>query len=338
MHLYITEQGSSIRKQGNHIHVSKGNRLLGDYIIDGIESATFMGSVSASSDALFALSNSGASVVFLDRQGRFKGKLAPPSAKNVSLKLAQYNAFQDPNRSFELAKDYVVQKIQNGYAVLDACAKNSHNPFTFNDRQKFQSALKSAIDCEAPDKNKLRGYEGAAAKLYFANFGKCLMHGITFTSRKFHPCTDPVNAILSLGYAFTSKRIETMLESYGLDPTIGFLHEPEYGRSSLALDILEEFRQPLVDRLVLKLFNRKILTGEHFTRANEAPKTPVQLTHEGMQAFIQQYEETYNGPNRIYTDSENISWSSLIRQRVEALRRALLDNTELNPFLNQEVA
>ena len=338
MHLYITEQGSNIRKNGNHIHISKGNRLLGDYILDDIESATFMGSVSASSDALFTLSNNGASVVFLDRQGRFKGKLTSPSARNVSLKLAQYNAFQDPNRSFELAKDYVVQKIQNGYAVLDAYSKNQHSSFTFDDRKKFQTTLQSAIDCEAPDKNKLRGYEGAAAKLYFANFGKCLMHGTTFTSRKFHPCTDPVNAILSLGYAFTGKRIETMLESYGLDPTIGFLHEPEYGRSSLALDILEEFRQPLVDRLVLKLFNRKILKGEHFTRANEAPETPVQLTREGMQTFIQQYEETYNGPNRIYTGNENLSWSSLIRQRVEALRRALLDNTELNPFLNQEVA
>ena len=311
MHLYITEQGSSIRKNGNHLHISKGNRILGDYILDDIESATFMGSISASSDALFALSKNGASIIFLDRQGRFKGKLA---------------------------KDYVVQKIQNGYAVLDAYSKNQHNSFTFENRQKFQSALKSAKDCESPDKNKLRGYEGAAAKLYFANFGKCLMHGIMFTNRKFHPCTDPVNAILLLGYAFTGKRIETMLESYGLDPTIGFLHEPEYGRSSLALDILEEFRQPLVDRLVLKLFNRKILTGEHFTRANEAPETPMQLTHEGMQTFIQQYEETYNGPNRIYMGYETLSWSSLIRQRVEALRRALLDNTELNPFLIQEVA
>ena len=338
MHLYVTEQGSSIRKSGNHIHISKGDRLLGDYVIDEIETATFMGSVSASSDALFAISNTGANVIFLDRQGRFKGKLAPPSAKNVSLKIAQYDAFQDPIRSFELAKNYVLQKIQNGYTLLDSYSKNQHNSFTFDNRKKLQAALQAAQDCDAPDKNKLRGHEGAAAKLYFANFGKCLMHGTAFAGRKFHPCTDPVNAVLSLGYAFTGKRIETTLEGYGLDPTLGFLHEPEYGRPSLALDILEEFRQPLVDRLVLKLFNRKILTGQDFVRANEAPETPVQLTRKGMQTFIQHFEEAYNGPNRIYTDSENISWSSLIRLRVEALRRALLDNTELKPFPSQEAA
>lgn len=324
MNLYITEQGTNIRKQGNHLLLTKSGRLLGDYIISEISSVNIMGAVSISSDAMASLNHAGACVAFLDRAGRFKGKYASQTAKNVHLRLAQYDAFRDPQESFEIARGFVVSKLRHGIALLNACDKNPHNPFRFGARDAMQKSLQSVEDYVGPDKNILRGIEGNAARIYFSCFAQCLMNGIEFPGRKFHPCTDPVNSLLSLGYAFTAKRIETLLETYGFDPAIGYLHEPEYGRPSLALDILEEFRHPLVDRLVLKIFNRKFIGIADFIRKGESADSPLQLTRDGMAAFIRHYEEFCDSPNRVVPGNEGASWNSLMRLRVGELRRRLL--------------
>ena len=324
MNLYITEQGTSIRKQGNHLRLTKADKLVGDYLISEISSVYIMGAASISSDAMASLNDAGASVAFLDRGGRFKGKYASQSAKNVYLRLTQYDAFRDRHESFEIARGFVVSKIESGIALLNACDKNPHNPFRFHTREAMQNSLHSAINYAGTDKNTLRGIEGNAAKIYFSSFAQCLMNGIRFPGRKFHPCTDPVNALLSLGYAFTAKRIEALLETYGFDPAIGFLHEPEYGRASLACDMLEEFRHPLVDRLVLKMLNRKFIGATDFVRKSDSDDSPLQLTREGMAAFIRHYEEFCDSPNRVVPDNEGASWNSLMRLRVEALRRRLL--------------
>ena len=324
MNLYITEQGTSIRKQGNHLRLTKADKLVGDYLISEISSVNIMGAASISSDAMASLNDAGANVAFLDRGGRFKGKYAPQTAKNVYLRLAQYDAFRDRHESFEIARGFVVSKIESGIALLNSCDKNPHNPFHFDTRPAMQKSLQSAMDCSGTDKNTLRGIEGNAAKIYFSSFAQCLMNGIYFPGRKFHPCTDPVNALLSLGYAFTAKRIEALLETYGFDPAIGFLHEPEYGRASLACDMLEEFRHPLVDRLVLKMLNRKFIGATDFVRKSDSDDSPLQLTREGMAAFIRHYEEFCDSPNRVVPDNEGASWNSLMRLRVEALRRRLL--------------
>ena len=101
MNLYITEQGTSIRKQGNHLRLTKADKLVGDYLISEISSVNIVGAASISSDAMASLSDAGASVAFLDRGGRFKGKYASQSAKNVYLRLAQYDAYRDEQNSFE---------------------------------------------------------------------------------------------------------------------------------------------------------------------------------------------------------------------------------------------
>lgn len=339
MNLYITEQGTSIRKQGNHLRLTKADKLVGDYLISEISSVNIVGAASISSDAMASLSDAGASVAFLDRGGRFKGKYASQSAKNVYLRLAQYDAYRDEQNSFEFAKEFVVTKLQRGIALLDACHKNPHNPFRFDARPTMQKALQSAMDCSGTDKNTLRGIEGNAARIYFCSFAQCLMNGIHFPGRKFYPSTDPVNALLSLGYAFTAKRIETLLETYGFDPAIGFLHEPEYGRASLACDILEEFRHPLVDRLVLKMLNRKFIGAADFVRKDNSDEGPLQLTRKGMAKFIGHYEDFCNSPNRVVPDNEGASWNSLMRLRVEALRRRLLKKEQSSGGnTNQEAA
>lgn len=323
MNLYVTEQGTSIRKQGNHLRLLKNDDCIGDYLITDISSLNVMGAASISSDALTALDSVGASISFLDRGGRFKGKFLSHASKNVHLRLAQYDAFRDEHDSFEIARDFVITKLQHGIALLDACDRNPHNPFRFENRGMMQKSFQAALDCAGPDKNVLRGIEGNGARIYFSCFAKCLMGDVAFPGRKYHPCTDPVNSLLSLGYAFTAKRVEALLESYGFDPAIGFLHEPEYGRASLALDILEEFRHPLVDRLVLKIFNRKFITENDFVHSARED-APLCLSRSGMVTFIRHYEEYCESPNRVEAGNESVSWNSLMRLRIEALRRRLL--------------
>lgn len=331
MHLYITEQGTRIRKQGNHLHLSKDNKLVGDYLISEISSINIIGAASISTDAISSLNNAGTNISLLNHSGHFMGKFSPQSAKNVYLRLAQYEIYHNKQKSFDIAKEFVITKIQRGITLLETCNKNPHNPFHFNSRPTMQKSLRSAIDYCGPDKNILRGIEGYAARTYFSCYAKCLINNFDFPGRKFHPCTDLVNSLLSLGYAFTTRKIETMLESYGFDTAIGYLHEPEYGRPSLALDILEEFRHPLVDRLVLKILNRKFIDKNDFIHKNSSKDSPIQLTQDGMKKFISHYEEYFNSQNRIASENKLSSWNTLLRQRIETLRQQILKQSETIP-------
>jgi CRISPR-associated protein Cas1 len=177
----------------------------------------------------------------------------------------------------------------------------------------------------------VRGYEGAAAKLYFQEFSKCLLHGRVFPGRKYHPSTDPVNALLSFGYSFVAREIEATLEACGLDPYIGFFHEVTYGRASLSLDLMEEFRHPLVDRLVLRIFNKKMLDDNDFEEKDMGGQ--MYLKKESLKIFIRQYEEWCNKKNRTWTgDDKEMSWRMVMWKQAEKLRNCIMNGNDYAPF------
>jgi len=330
MHLYITEQGTRLSKRGNHLLLAKGGEVLKEVLFDDIEGAMLFGAVNPTSDALSALLSSGSDVSFFSSNGRLKGRLVSNVGKNVGLRLLQYDAFRDEGRSFDIAKGFVLRKIENGIKVLNSYNVNAHNPFKFENRALLEKNLEQIRQLSNGDKNTLRGYEGYGAKLYFENFAKCLMHGIDFKGREYRPCKDPVNTLLSLGYTFVANSLESLIESYGLDTAIGFLHEPSYGRASLAFDLLEEFRHPFVDRLVLKLLNCKLINRNDFEK-NEGTEG-LRLKPSAMRTFIRVYEEFCDSSNRICKDNGEVSWRKVFRQRVESFRGLLLDSHE-TPFV-----
>jgi len=327
MHLYVTEQGTRLNKCGEHLVVQRNGCSIDDVLLSEVDSLSLFGALYPTTDAILALLDRGVEISLLSRGGHFKGRIVPSMGKNVPLRLKQYDAFCNPEISFEIARGCVVRKLRGGLLLLSSYSYNAHNDFCFTERAEFLENLERLRLYTGNDKDVLRGYEGLGAKLYFQAFARCLKHGIGFPGRKYYPSTDPVNALLSFGYSFVARNMESLLESVGIDPAIGFLHEPSYGRASLALDMLEEFRHPFVDRLVLGLFNRRYIVPDDFeNRAEEGTSGQLYLKPDAVKVFIRAYEEQCEAPNRTYADYRDLSWRQVFRRRVESLRQSLMKN------------
>ncbi|ACX75149.1 CRISPR-associated protein Cas1 [Fibrobacter succinogenes subsp. succinogenes S85] len=330
MHLYVTEQGTRLGKNGGHLVVQRDGCTIDDILLSEVDSLSLFGAVHPTTDAMLALLDKGADIAFLSSGGRYRGRLVSAVGKNVPLRLCQYDVFRDDDRAFALAKSCVVRKLENGLRVLEAYSKNPHNSFRFENRDEYLRNLNAVRRLQGFDRDELRGFEGNGARIYFENFGRCLACGLDFPGRKYHPSTDPVNALLSFGYTLTARSLESLLESYGMDPMLGYLHEPSYGRNSLAQDMLEEFRHPLVDRLVLFLFNRRVLVADDFEQRNDENSSgQLFLKPEKMRVFLHHYEDFVARPNGIYQGLANLPWRSVMRLRVEAFRRLLLEGVEM---------
>jgi len=329
--LYVTEQGAYIRKKGPRIQVVKDDELLADRSVKDVGTLVMFGGVHPTTDAMLAILDNGGDVAMMTQNGHFKGKMVSAKGKNSILRVSQYALFTDESRRGEMARRYVEAKIRNGIDVLLDYHYSNSNPYRLDDRIRGQfegicaSLAKSGIPADS-----LRGYEGAGARLYFGEFGKCLLHGRQFPGRIYRPSTDAVNALLSFGYSFVAREIEAMLEACGLDPYIGFFHELTYGRASLSLDLMEEFRHPLVDRLVLRLFNKKMLGDDDFETVGEDGQ--VYLKKESLKIFIRHYEEWCNRRNRTWTDEREISWRKAMWTQAEKLRHCIMNGVEYTPF------
>lgn len=305
MQLYITEQGARINKFGNHLMVLKEGRQVGDFLLPDIESVSLFGAVHPTTEAMLALLEKGADIAFLSYGGHYRGRLTSGFGKNVFLRLEQFEAYRNPARSFSIAKSCVMRKLENGLRILDAYHRNCHNQFRFDERNEYLGNLKAVRDYCGVDRDILRGYEGNGARLYFKCFARCLSCDLKFPGREYRPCKDPVNALLSLGYSLVTRSLTFLAEGVGLDPMIGFLHEPSYGRNSLACDLVEEFRQ------------------------DENGLQQVFLTHEGMKKFLRYYEEYCESPNRVCRGIEDVPWRKVMRMRVDEFRRSLQNNDEM---------
>ncbi len=327
-YLYLTEQGAYIRKKGPHIQVVKESEILAELAIKEVEGLLLFGAVHPTSEAMLALLEAGADIAFMTQNGHFKGRLTSASGKNSVLRAKQYETFSKPQYKLEMARKYVSAKIKNGIEVLYAYHRNPNNPFEFYDREKLREIAEKALYAESME--SLRGFEGAAARIYYANFGRCLMHGRTFPGRIFHPSTDPVNAILSFGYSFIAREIQSMLDALGLDPYIGFFHEVTYGRASLSLDLMEEFRHPVVDRLALRLFNKNMLDDNDFETNPETQQ--VYLKKESLKIFIRHYEEWANEKNRTWGENLETSWRQAMWKQGEKLRHSIENDEPYTPF------
>jgi len=158
-------------------------------------------------------------------------------------------------------------------------------------------------------------------------------HGLQFSGRNRRPPRDPVNALLSYGYVLVGNRILSILEGMGFDPYIGFLHQIDYGRPSLALDILEEFRGPIVDRLVINLANKGILRNEDFEKRGDGG---VYLTRDAQKVFFREFEKWMDGKFKVA--GGELSFRGLLKRQVQRLAWTVKRRTPYEPFCLSEPA
>jgi CRISPR-associated protein Cas1 len=326
--LYITEPGVYVKKKGPHIQVVKDEEILADRTIADIKCLVMFGGAHVTSDAMLALLGNGCDVAFMSQNGQFKGRMVSAAGKNSILRACQYGTFTDPSKRLGMARRYVLAKVKNGMQVLEDYHHSGKSEFHFHERPNLEQICQH-VETNCADMPSLFGYEGAAAREYFGAYGRLFTHGRTFPGRKFHPSTDPVNALLSFGYTMVSRELQAILDALGLDPFIGFFHEVSYGRASLTLDLMEEFRHPFVDRLVVRLFNKQMVTDEDFETQEDGQ---VFLKKDSLKLFIRHYEEWANKVNRTWGDGGELSWRQVMWKQGEKLRHALENNSEYLPF------
>jgi len=338
-YLYLTEQGSILRKIGNRLVVEKEDAILLDRPYHKLDAVLVFGNVQITTQAMIELMDCGIPLSFLSRQGEARGQLEPARGKNIPLRLAQYQLHAQPERCLALARQIIAAKLANSAAVLAHFGdrEESGSMETQVALQQLAGAGEKAL--QAPSLEALDGVEGAAARLYFDTLMRRNKSGLTWPGRVKHPATDPINALLSFGYTLVVNELAGLLEAVGLDSYLGVLHQLDYGRRSLAFDLVEAFRAPLVDRMVLTLLNRRQFGEADFEtlRAEtEAPGTTaagLYLRPEPAKHFLHEYEIwMLHSPQ----DHTLPGFRALLRAEVEGwagpLRAAPAEN-HFQPFL-----
>jgi CRISPR-associated protein Cas1 len=221
----------------------------------------------------------------------------PAPAKNVSLRVNQYQTFADPAKALSLAKAAVRAKVCNQRTLLMRSLRSRSLDEADEARGSDEPAARDMADLlpridRAAGLDSLLGLEGQAAALYFSQFGRMLKaappgEGFDFLKRNRRPPRDPVNALLSFAYAILAKDCFSAVCTVGFDPYLGFFHAGKHGRPSLALDLMEEFRAVIADSVVLTLINTRAVTPGDFLTWRDA----CQMTDEGRRRFFVAYEQ-----------------------------------------------
>lgn len=228
------------------------------------------GNVMVSPALMHRLADEGKSLVLLDDSGRFKARLEGPVSGNILLRQAQHAKAGDAPFALDLARNIVAGKLKNSRAVLMRGAREASQDEEAKVLGRVADNLAASLRAakEAPDMDTLRGVEGEAARGYFSALNLVVKpqarEHFSLNGRTRRPPLDRFNALLSFLYSMLMNDCRSALEAAGLDPQLGFLHAVRPGRAALALDMQEEFRSILSDRLALTLINRSQLTADDF--------------------------------------------------------------------------
>jgi CRISPR-associated protein Cas1 len=348
--LYLTEQGAVLHKHGERLVVTKDKVTLLDVPCHEIDAVLLFGSVQITTAAVRELMEQGIEMALLTRRGRLLCQLTPPMAKNVPLRLAQYERSKDAQFALAFARTVVGAKVRNGLGVARQYAYNYKGHGLESELRELE-AHGPRIDA-VQTAGELFGVEGNAARTYFSAFGKMIRTGLIFPGRRKRPAPDPINALLSFGYTLLFNEIASLLDGVGFDPYIGFFHKPDYGRPSLAADLVEEFRAPVIDRLTLRLINTRVFdAGDFYAHPSSGS---MYLKRESLAKYFTQYEAAVgepetgmDGPIDPGTPSPPTEGTSrrekgtaqkagsvraLLRRQVYRLQRTLLDGVPYEPF------
>jgi len=327
--LYITEQGAYLRKKGNTVWLEKSGEKILEMPIKDVHLLLLFGKVQISVQAMLALLDKGCDISMLTADGHFRGRVNSALGKNSKLRRIQHTKSEDREYVLEFSKNVTFAKISNGIKLLRDFHNNRNNPVKIDCFDELGKYLDKITEAESTE--ELRGYEGNAARIYFRKgFRKCLINKLGFKTREYFPSPDPVNALLSFGYSFISREMQGILDAFGLDPYIGFFHKIKYGRASLSLDMIEEFRHCYIDRLVLNLLNKKMLDRDDFY-FNEK-RGGSYLKKDALKVFIKQFEEFALKENVSYGKGK-YSFRKILWEQVDKIKKSLEKDLHYKPYI-----
>lgn len=269
--LYVTTPESYLAREGENILIKVKDEIRFRVPIHNLEGIVCFGYLGASPSAMHLCCEKGVELSFLTPNGKFLARVSGEVSGNVLLRRKQYRWADEEHEKLRLAKRFVEAKIHNSRRVLQRAIRDHSDLIVDDGIDNTIGRMKDMIRRveTASSVDSVRGIEGEAANAYFSRFDSLIMNQkehFTFDERIKRPPTDYVNALLSFIYTLLAHECISALETVGLDPQVGYLHTDRPGRKSLALDVMEELRPYLADRMVLTLINRKQVSESGFVR------------------------------------------------------------------------
>lgn len=289
--LYILTPESYVFHRNENICVSVGEVEKVSIPASQVDSIVFVGKNAFSTPLLEFCSEHGITITFLNQYGRFYGRVCGSASGNVLLRKRQYESLKDETFAYCTVQNILMGKFRNSRDVLMRYARSIANEEKaqqlYHASEQLREMAVQLSTCTNID--SMRGIEGAAAAVYFSQFDNMLSESCNFhfETRSKHPPQNEVNAALSFVYILLTHDVRSAAETVGLDPAAGYLHTLRPGRSSFALDMMEELRAPLCDRLVLTLFNKGQLSEKDF----ETDADAVYLSDKGKRTVVNQWRE-----------------------------------------------
>lgn len=303
--LYITTQGSYLAKQGQTVQVRFEGKNLGQFPLHNFEGIVCFGRVGCSPALLGACAEQGVAVSFLTERGRFLASVRGFSHGNVLVRRRQYRLADDPAVALDVSRRIVLAKVANSRTVLLRAARDAEDDDTrVAELERGSSRLAASVHelRGAETLDAVRGLEGESATHYFGAFDALLSpsaapEAFRFTRRSRQPPLDPINALISFLYTLVLHDARSACEAAGLDACVGFLHADRPGKPSLALDVMEELRAYIADRLAFSLINRRQVAPGGFQRLENGAVAMDDATRKTvLKAYQQRKGETLTHP------------------------------------------
>jgi len=286
--LFIQEQGVQLEKEDERFLITKNRKVLVKVPALHVDQIIIFGSCGVTTPAMKFCLQRNIPITLLSSRGQYYGVLESTSGStNVLLQKHQFAKSDDKEFCLKVAKAIVIAKIKNSRTLL---RRHTDDRQTLDEMDRLLEKANTAATLD-----EVRGFEGAAAAKFFPAFAALLKDSMGFTHRRRQPPTDPLNSMLSFGYTLLFYNIFAMVKTQGLHPYVGFFHEIRSGHPALVSDLIEEFRAPIVESLVLYLVNAKVLTATDFALPKE-PGLPCLLSDAARKLFIHHFEEKMNSP------------------------------------------
>lgn len=318
--LYVNDQGARVGLSGEVLTVQLRDGSKVESRLPNTSQVSLFGNVQISSQALRELMVRNVPVTFFSYGGWYTGRAVGTDSRNVDLKIRQFQKTQDPEFCLHIARDIVASKILNSRTLL---RRNQEDPSAVSLSELKQLALKAK---EAPALDSLLGIEGSAARVYFSQFSGMLKSDekttstFDFKGRNRRPPTDPINALLSFCYSLLTKELSLVLTAVGLDPMLGFYHQPHFGRPGLALDLMEEFRPLIADSVVINVVNTSVVTADDFIHSAGAVALKPPARRRLILAFERRMDQLVTHPMFDY----RVSYRRVLELQARLLTRLLL--------------
>jgi len=328
--IYLVHQGSVVSKKQGRFQFTAAEQTQQAIPVRGISKLLLYGNIHLTTPVISTCLQQHIPVVFLSQAGQYKGHLWSADGGEITSELAQFERQQDAEFSLETARSVVRGKLQNSKRLLLRLNRKRRLDLVAEAIGGINADLRALEVVHTVD--QLRGYEGSAAARYFPALGQLVqVGGFEMARRTRRPPTDPINALLSFGYTLLYNNVLSFILVEGLNPYLGNLHRSERKETHLAFDLMEAFRSPIVDSLVLRLVNQGIIGPDDFQPP--AKNGGIYLSDGARRQFLQQFEQRISELTAYPGKSEPIEYRRAIQQQVQDYKRSLIDGVPYAPFL-----